>query len=330
MRNKAYLKATSILAFTFLYCAMAYLLLTIGTDNLYFDSEKILDRLSYNYEEDQSLSFFDSYTLSAYLYKILTFSQNLNSNMLTSFRHGDFNIISFVFIFQFLTMLYICARAFSYAYRRNLYISLLVFVYMLFSALYLLVPSKDFFIFVLAYITIFVSFKFRYFVYTYSLFRPFLLMSFLIHIIVTKFTLKKTLLITAVVFPVLFFIPMPVGLSKPAAFLTANTGIVNFFPDSNMAVFFLNGTINSIRLFFPFELFFLELRHWLIAVPKMMLSIIFLYCLIKREKTESLTLFILILSFFYVQGLFEPDFGSALRHSYIISPALIKLIPRRS
>jgi hypothetical protein len=123
---------------------------------------------------------------------------------------------------------------------------------------------------------------------------------------------------------------MPLGLSKPAAFLTANTGIVNFFPDSSMAVFFLNGTINSIRLFFPFELFFLELRHWLIAVPKMMLSIIFLYCFVKREKTESLTLFILIVSFFYVQGLFEPDFGSALRHSYIISPALIKLIPRRS
>jgi hypothetical protein len=330
MRNTAYLKATSILVFTSLYCLMAYLLLTIGTDNLYYDSEKILDRLNYNYEEDQSISFFDSYTLSAYIYKIMTLSQNLNSNMLTSFRHGEFNIVAFAFIFQFITMLYISTKLFSYAYHRNIYISFLVFFYMLFSALYLLVPSKDFFIFVIAYITIFVSFKFRYVVYAYSLFRPFLLISFLIHIIITKFTIKKTLLLTAFIFPILFFITMPAALSKPAAFLTANTGIVNFLPDSNMAVFFLNGAINSLRLFFPVELFFLELRHWLIAAPKLALSVIFIYCIVKRNKSEKFTLFVLTLSFFFVQGLFEPDFGSALRHSFIISPALIKLIPRRN
>ena len=139
MHNKGYKKATLILGFIFLYCIMAVLLLKIGTDNLFFDSEKILDRLSYNYDEDQSFSFFDSYTLSAYLYKILTFSQDLNSSLLTNFRGGDFNIISYIFAVQFCTMLYIGTKLFSYAFHKNQPISFLVFTYMLFSALYLLI-----------------------------------------------------------------------------------------------------------------------------------------------------------------------------------------------
>ncbi len=327
MRNKGYFKATSILAFIFFYCIMAALLLQVGTDNLFFDSEKILDRLSYNYDESQSFSLFDSYTLSAYLYKIITFSQNLNSSQLSDFRNGEYNIISLVFSFQLITMLYIGVKLYSYTYSKNQTISILSFVYMLFSALYMLVPSKDFFVFVISYLTMFVNINFRFLAYAYSFFRPFLLMSFLIHIAITKLTFKKTLILAIPILLISYFVPMPQELAKPSAFLTANTGIANFIPDSNMAVFFVNGFINSIRLFVPLELFLLEFRHWLIAIPKLTLSIIFLYCLIKRKKSESFTLYILVLSFFYVQGLFEPDFGSALRHSFIIFPIITRLVP---
>ena len=112
----------------------------------------------------------------------------------------------------------------------------------------------------------------------------------------------------------------------------AKTLIANIFPESINPIYdYLNTILGTIRLMFPIELLFKgEVIYIAFAIFQFILDY-FLYVLCKNfvkkkyMKFESATIILIFLVFAYliVSGIFEPDFGSFLRHESSFIPLLI-------
>jgi len=95
--------------------------------------------------------------------------------------------------------------------------------------------------------------------------------------------------------------------------LTANTEINNIIKGNNFVTFSLNYIINGIRIFFPLELFTKGITQTIFAVYQLFLTSLLIKS-IKKIREENLLSVLLVVSYFLGAIVFEPDFGSVVRH----------------
>ena len=113
----------------------------------------------------------------------------------------------------------------------------------------------------------------------------------------------------------------------------AQTLILNLitFDNANVFIFILNSIINLLRLIFPIELLFKgSLTYFAFFVYQIFLEFEFLKIFILRKtfgKSGNLII-VIIISYFLVLSLFEPDFGSFLRHELTCAPLLFPFLSK--
>lgn len=94
----------------------------------------------------------------------------------------------------------------------------------------------------------------------------------------------------------------------------ANTIIIELFGNNNsFIIFILNYVVNFIRLLFPFELLIKSLKY----SPFVIYQLLITSNLLKFKgniNNNNIVLLIIIISFFMTSAIFEPDFGSFIRH----------------
>ena len=107
----------------------------------------------------------------------------------------------------------------------------------------------------------------------------------------------------------------------------ANTdipGIIELVNNPNEVTLLIDYIITFIRLLFPFELLLLGFKYW----PYVFYQLMITYCVIKsiiylkkNDENKNLALFA-YLAFLIGSSMFEPDFGSWIRHEAVFCPIL--------
>lgn len=104
----------------------------------------------------------------------------------------------------------------------------------------------------------------------------------------------------------------------------ANTLIESFFPAGNIVFEWLNAVIAWFLLMFPLPLLKLFTLYHIASFVLITLVFLFLFLTAgKINNKKSKTSFILIICFTSVQSIFEPDYGSFLRHTTPLLPLFI-------
>lgn len=106
----------------------------------------------------------------------------------------------------------------------------------------------------------------------------------------------------------------------------ANTIIKDIFPYENFIFVWINAAIAWLLLMFPFPLLKLFTLYHIASF--ILISSIFLFLFFTAQKindSNSKVCFILIICFTSVQSIFEPDYGSFLRHITPLLPLFIYL-----
>lgn len=109
----------------------------------------------------------------------------------------------------------------------------------------------------------------------------------------------------------------------------AVTAINDVFQSTNPFIYSLNYIINLFRIMIPLELLTKGLKY----IPFVVYQIYLTYSLIKKTKSVSKSKYILlaiIISYFAVANLFEPDFGSVVRHEVTLYFILFDFLLERS
>lgn len=312
--------------FSILYLVFVFLVYKFGPDDLFLDAFKILDRDDYVRAQGLSLGLFDSYTLTSYIYHFLVFGNDLRAIDFMGFiDYGDINLTSFIVAGQVLLLLVSAFVMFLHLYPViGRLAPVMLFICFFCTAFYFTVPSKDIFLYFGIFISVFVSRIFRYFIYVYSIFRPFVLGTMLGYIILRNLSSSLFLkVLFPIVFFVLFFFEFPEVLGKPSAAYTAGTGIVNYFENTSYGIFLVNGVIDTVRLLFPVEFLFVDFGKTILVFFKLSFTFLIGF-LLKYCQIKSLN--ILILSFVFFQGCFEPDLGSSLRHMAVLIPLFAYMV----
>ena len=105
---------------------------------------------------------------------------------------------------------------------------------------------------------------------------------------------------------------------------TANTGITNWLPTDTVLMFTLNWITVVFRLLLPLELVPMGPKYWLFVIYQIFVTIFVLKAiksLNKNSKTINLALFVYF-GFLLGSAMFEPDFGSWVRHESVCFPVL--------
>lgn len=95
--------------------------------------------------------------------------------------------------------------------------------------------------------------------------------------------------------------------------IDVNTTIDNVFDNSNYVFFVINYLINGVRILFPLELLFKGPKYILFVIYQLYLSISIIKTLKKNSAGNELNMAIII-GYFLGSIIFEPDFGSLVRH----------------
>lgn len=104
----------------------------------------------------------------------------------------------------------------------------------------------------------------------------------------------------------------------------ANTLIENFFPAGNIIFEWLNAVTAWFLLMFPLPLLKLFTLYHIASFALITLIFLFLFLTaVKINNKKSKISFILIICFTSVQSIFEPDYGSFLRHTTPLLPLFI-------
>lgn len=94
--------------------------------------------------------------------------------------------------------------------------------------------------------------------------------------------------------------------------------------NTNFLIFICNYIINFIRMALPFELLLKGIKY----IPFVIYQIYVVYILlrlIKKISSDNILLIATYLAFFMISVIFEPDFGSFVRHESAISLILIEI-----
>lgn len=107
---------------------------------------------------------------------------------------------------------------------------------------------------------------------------------------------------------------------------TDTTTIINdLFNNTNFGGFIINYIVNSIRIMLPLELLTKGIKY----VPFILYQLFFSFILfrnIKRINISTLPYLAILVSFIMVSIIFEPDYGSLIRHESVLMLFVLQLI----
>jgi len=302
----------------------------------FFDQDTILDYIT----SVSSFSFGShSYENTAYFYKVLGLSNSLTLVILTSFAFS----------------LYVCFKLLFLERTLSLFSFIYIISFLLLSSIFLQLYSKDFFVLILLSIPIFYRGKFGYIIFftlaflyaTYLRQYWFLILgaSLMLYIFdkyvqpIKSISLLFLLgVIGLVILAFLFELSLGVGLNSfrdqvnlaREGTADAKTIILPYVPISGPLSEALNAIITWVLLIIPVPLLLAgSVRHILSAFLTLYLFYRFWkntsFSLKKSNsrRNESRHLIFLMFSFTLVQSIFEPDYGSFLRHLTPVFPLFI-------
>lgn len=154
---------------------------------------------------------------------------------------------------------------------------------------------------------------------------------FLLSVYILKKCLKNktTNIKKIIVFAFLLFL-IPIGISKSlipneynklvnvrdeiTSVLKANTEINNIFPRNDFLGFVINYILNGIRILLPFELIIKNVKYLPFVIYQLYITIFILIKQIKNLKQENILYLAIIIGYFLGSIVYEPDFGSVVRH----------------
>lgn len=272
-------------------------------EKYFYDSYSIIDAIKF-----QDSSHFDtSYRVTAKIFSIFNFEKLRSYNI----------ILYFISLLFFIPYLY-------KNYSSKFYLTFFNVVFLFLASIYLIRPGKEMlqlFIIVLCYQ--FEKLSPLFLMIGGMLFRPYLIIQGIIFIGL-KFYLKiknKILWGILILFLIVIFgfkfpkianlvlgIRERVNLNRLES-PDAKTIICDWLDKDGIIFLYLNYSINTLRLLFPIELLVKGIKYF----PYVIFQIWFTKKLwnwksIKEDKV------ILLYSFILISGVFEPDFGSFLRH----------------
>lgn len=106
---------------------------------------------------------------------------------------------------------------------------------------------------------------------------------------------------------------------------TATTDIQAVFSSGNLLLFSVNYILTVLRLLFPAELLKFGVKYAIYVGVQLVLSFVYLKALweFKRLETHERIAFFLFSGFLLMSAVFEPDFGSWIRHEMTAFPLLL-------
>lgn len=328
------------LIFDIILIAVSYTFLKSGT--IYLDSTRIYSIYSQVCDHFFNGKYFDSYYNVARFYAVLTLKHT----------------VSYGVVFVMGSMLWCGVYAFMIksAKIKNLHLFLPISIIFIFDAVFMMQPAKDTFVLfinTLVMILLRNNKKNRFYVMTALLLlegifiKPYILIFVIIYGLVHLFEYNKRYGIIALIAGCTgFTVLMQTGhldfLINARIIGEANTTITEVFSKSKMYgntfLYVINYLVSLIRMLFPFELFIKAPSRAIFFVPLQMGILVLWYRTIKyliiRKKAGKLDdkdriikecIYILIV-YTLVSAMFEPDFGSVMRHQCGYLPFFIYLL----
>ncbi|WP_308009576.1 hypothetical protein [uncultured Fusobacterium sp.] len=277
---------------------------SILPEKYFYDSYSIINAIKI---QDYS-HFGTSYKITAKFFSIFNFDKLRSYNM----------VLYFIFLLFFIPYLY-------KNYSSKFYLTFFNVVFLFLASIYLIRPGKEMlqlFIIMLCYQ--FDKLSSLFLIIGGILFRPYLIIQGIIFIGL-KFYLKRKskvlwgilILVLIVIFSFRFpkIVNLVLGIRERLNLHRlespdARTIISDWIDKNGMIFLYLNYFINTLRLLFPIELLIKGIKYF----PYIVFQIWFTKKLWnwKSNKNDKV---ILLYSFILISGLFEPDFGSFLRHT---------------
>lgn len=272
-------------------------------EKYFYDSYSIIDAIKF-----QDYSHFDtSYRVTAKIFSIFNFNKLKSYNM----------TLYFIFLLYFIPYLY-------KNYSSKFYLTFFNIVFLFLASIYLIRPGKE----MLQLFIIMLCYQFDklsplFLMIGGMLFRPYLIIQGIIFIGL-KFYLKRKnkvlwgilILILIVIFSLRFpkIVNSVLGIRERVNLNRlespdAKTIISDWLDKDGIIFLYLNYSINTLRLLFPIELLVKGIKYFPYVIFQIWVTKkLWNWKNIKEDKV------ILLYSFILISGVFEPDFGSFLRH----------------
>ena len=108
----------------------------------------------------------------------------------------------------------------------------------------------------------------------------------------------------------------------------AVTMINDIFKNTNYFFFVINYIINTVRIMFPIELIVKGIKYLPFIILQIFFSGVLLKNLIHVKKEKSIYIFA-VMAFTMVSIIYEPDFGSVIRHESVLIMFVLELLNNR-
>lgn len=290
----------------------------IFLDKYFYDSKAILNMIKIKDFYDGSG---DSYGITAYIFSFIPIKTLQNYNI----------FIYIVFLSFFINLIL--------KVPRTLKTYILNFIYLFLAIIYLLRPGKELLQLVILVLCYFYK-KYTpiFLIIGGIIFRQYLILQAGIYvgiwILVNNKNRKVWFIVLIILFVVInlkfselifkIFSVRDVVNQYRIGSLDAKTIILNIFQGDSIALYYMNYLINFFRLLFPIELLFKNINY----VPYVIFQSWFSLKLWNLKKILKNEYVILLYSYILVSVIFEPDFGSFLRHTIPYFIFIIKLLEK--
>lgn len=343
--RRYYKKGTLFGCFIIFYisCIIKFLQYKVLPDKYFYDSNAILRYMNGNYIADKSYNFTAKFfdTINIFNFKELVHWSVFFSIIFTIIlffliiQNYEYNIKQYIFIYTSIILLNI--------YVFNLSKDIIQFI--IFFIIYIVIINKKLNnkikIFLISIILIYEAINFR--IYYIIMLTLVFIIYFLYKKIIknnvnTKNSLVKILLWTITLFIVEIAIVKVISKESYIQIVTARSGVNAFREgsidavtiindmiknDTNYLLFILNYIINIFRIMFPIELITKGIKYIPFIIYQFFVTIN-IFNLGKKLDNNNILLFAINLSFIMISTIFEPDFGSLIRHESALTLLILQ------
>lgn len=317
---------------------------TILPPKYFYDSKGILSYMNGNYIADKS------YNFTAKLFDIINifkFDELIEWSILLSIifttilffyliKNNKYNLKQYIFIYSSIALLNI--------YVFNLSKDMIQFCF--FLIIYIIILNKRLKnktkIFLISIVLIYEAINFRFYyiiMATLIIIVYFLYSKFMGNKEINKSYLINILIFTIIIFFIEVFIVKIISLESYNQIINARSSVNNtrigsldaetmindvFGTNTYYIKFILNYIVNIIRLMLPIELILKGVKYIPFVIYQLFITINLLN-LGKKLTNNNILIFATIVSFIMISAIFEPDFGSFIRHESTLTLLLLEM-----
>lgn len=106
----------------------------------------------------------------------------------------------------------------------------------------------------------------------------------------------------------------------------ANTAINDLFNNNSPIIYCVNYFVNLFRILFPFELILKGVKYIPFIIYQVYFSIMLIKKLTMKKKKKDYLLISVLIAYILISNLFEPDFGSLIRHEVALLFIMIDIL----